>query len=331
MGRGFSTVAGLVGKADAVRKNRDREGLDIFGTGVRTALKEGAGLASTEERERGAWTCTECEFGVLSCRFDDGMEIKGHVAFHADISDLLLEFAQGFKGHHGLGVIERVGGLAIKEDLDLVFFAWITKADADEKAVKLGFGEGISALVIDRVLGGDHKERRRQRMGCAVDGNLSLVHGFKQRRLGAWRSAVDLVGKQKMMKDRALVKMKSAVFGIEDRRAKDIGGQKIRSELNAGKVEVEGLCECFGERCFSDAGDIFEQDMPCAEDADHGKLDPFALCENNATDGGEDIFECCLGMYHRCCCVGMLGHVRSAPCCGDRIDRLRWRLALFAG
>lgn len=246
---------------------------------------------------------------MLPCGLDDGMKVKSHIAFHSDISDLLLESAQGVEAHHRLDMIERIGGLAIKEHLDLVFFAWVAEADPHDESVKLRFGKGISALVIDGVLGGDHEKRRGEGVRCAVDRHLSFVHGLKKSGLCTRRGAVDLVGKQEVMEDRALVEMKGAVFGIEDRGAEDIGRKEIGGKLNAGKVEMEGLGEGFGQCGFADPGDIFEQDVSSAEDAKDGQLDAFALGEDDTADRGEDITQGRLGVCRGGLCVRWLGHL----------------------
>jgi len=44
-------------------------------------------------------------------------------------------------------------------------------------------GQGIGALLLDRVLRRDHHELVAERMGLAVDGDRALVHRLQQRRL----------------------------------------------------------------------------------------------------------------------------------------------------
>ena len=68
--------------------------------------------------------------------------------------------------------------------------------DLHEEAVKLGLGQRIGALLLQRVLGRQHMERRRQRVALAGDGDFVLLHGLEQGRLGARAGPVDLVGHQ---------------------------------------------------------------------------------------------------------------------------------------
>ena len=51
---------------------------------------------------------------------------------------------------------------------------------ADEKTIELRLGQRIRALVFDRVLRSADEERRRQRMGFAIDRRLTFFHCFKQ-------------------------------------------------------------------------------------------------------------------------------------------------------
>ena len=61
---------------------------------------------------------------------------------------------------------------------------------------------GIGAFRFDWVLGGKHTERAGQLVSLALDGHLFLLHGFKQCGLHLGRCTDDLIGKDKMGKDR---------------------------------------------------------------------------------------------------------------------------------
>ncbi len=74
----------------------------------------------------------------------------------------------------------------------------------EEEPVELRLGQRVGALVLDRVLRGDHDERVGQRAGLALDRDLALLHRLEQRRLRLGRRAVDLVGQQQVREHRAL-------------------------------------------------------------------------------------------------------------------------------
>jgi hypothetical protein len=63
----------------------------------------------------------------------------------------------------------------------------------DEEAVELRFRQRKDPLVLERVLGRDHDERRCEPMDLPVHGDMALLHGLEQRRLRPGRRSVDLV------------------------------------------------------------------------------------------------------------------------------------------
>ena len=70
-----------------------------------------------------------------------------------------------------------------------------------QEPVELALGQRVGALVLDRVLGGDHHERRVERVGRAVDRDLALLHRLEQRRLRLGRGPVDLVAEDDVGED----------------------------------------------------------------------------------------------------------------------------------
>ena len=55
-----------------------------------------------------------------------------------------------------------------------------------QEAVELGFRKRVGALVLDRVLGGQHPERLGQDDRFVADGDLSLLHRLQAGRFGPW-------------------------------------------------------------------------------------------------------------------------------------------------
>ena len=89
------------------------------------------------------------------------------------------------------------------EHTPLVLALGVADADPQQEAVELRLRERVGALVLDRVLGREHDERRRERPRLALDRDLPLLHRLEQRGLRLRRGAVDLVGEEEVGEDRA--------------------------------------------------------------------------------------------------------------------------------
>ncbi len=75
-------------------------------------------------------------------------------------------------------------------------------------------------------------------MGGAVHGDLAVRHRFEQGRLGLGRRAVQLVGEDKLMKDRARPELELARLSAEDLGPQDVGGHQIRGELDSRERQI---------------------------------------------------------------------------------------------
>jgi hypothetical protein len=81
--------------------------------------------------------------------------------------------------------------------------ARVAHHDLHQEAVALRLGQRVHALLLDGVLGGEHQERARHRVGGAADRDLALGHHLQQRRLHLGGRAVDLVGQHEVGEHRA--------------------------------------------------------------------------------------------------------------------------------
>ncbi len=109
------------------------------------------------------------------------------------------------------------------EDLPLFRFRWVVDVDLQEEAIELGLGEGVSSLLVDRVLGRHDQEGVRQRVGRITDRHLPLLHGFEEGALHLGRRAVDLVGEDEVGEDRPEFGDELAVLGVVDQGADQVG------------------------------------------------------------------------------------------------------------
>src|SRR5438874_2107347 len=69
----------------------------------------------------------------------------------------------------------------------------VTDDDLHHETVDLRFGEAVGALVLDRVLGREHREELGQRMGLPAYRDLTFLHRLEECALHLRRSPVDLV------------------------------------------------------------------------------------------------------------------------------------------
>ena len=89
------------------------------------------------------------------------------------------------------------------DDLDLLGRGGVVDDDLHQEAVALRLGQRVHALLLDRVLGGEHQERLWDGEGLAADAHLVLGHDLEQRRLHLGGGPVDLVGEHEVGEDRA--------------------------------------------------------------------------------------------------------------------------------
>ncbi len=163
--------------------------------------------------------------------------------------------------HHRHGpVLVDAGGL--DEDAALGLAVRIADVDLQQEAVELRLGQGIGALLLDRVLGRQHVEGLRQVVPLAADRNVMLLHGLEQGRLGARAGAVDLVRHQELGEDRPLDEPERApAVGalVEDLGAEDVGRHQVRRELDAAGIEPEHDAQGLDELGLGEAGHADEQ------------------------------------------------------------------------
>ena len=74
-----------------------------------------------------------------------------------------------------------------------------------------------------------------------VDRDDALFHSLQQRGLGPAGGAVELVGKEKIAEDGALLIVHLSGFLVIDREARDVRGQNVRCKLDTVIVQAEGL------------------------------------------------------------------------------------------
>ena len=138
----------------------------------------------------------------------------------------------------------------------------------EEEPVELGFGQRIGPLHLERVLGGQHEERRHKPVGRAGDGDRPLLHGLEQGRLGLGRGPVDLVGQEQVGEDRPALKLElAAPFRRfeHDVGADQVGRHQVGGELDALKLQAEGVGQRPHQQGLAQPGHPFEQHVPAGD------------------------------------------------------------------
>lgn len=157
--------------------------------------------------------------------------------------------------------------------------------DAHEKTVQLGFRKRISAVMLDGILRSDDEKGLGERKSAAIDGDLRFVHSFEKSGLRAWRGAIDFISENDVGEDGALAELELARLRIVDADAENVGGEKVRSELDALKGAVKRFGERLGEGSLTCAGNVFDEEMATSQKSDEGKLDDVFLAIDGAGNG----------------------------------------------
>ncbi len=160
----------------------------------------------------------------------------------------------------------------------------IAHAQLEHEPVHLRFGQGVRALLFDRVLRGEHQERLVERVRRAPDGHLLFLHRLEQRCLYLGRRAVDLVGKDDVREDRPLLDHELPRALLVHLGAEHVGRQQVGRELDALERRVDRLGERSHREGLGEPGDTLEQDVPARQQADQQAFDHVFLPDDSAGD-----------------------------------------------
>src|SRR6056297_2411722 len=98
----------------------------------------------------------------------------------------------------------------------------IVHVELEHKSVELGFGQGIGALLLDGILGGEDQKGKIEIVGRTAGGDAIFSHGLQESSLSLGRGSVDLVCQKKVRKNGTLEEFKmsfsSGLIFFEDVR-----------------------------------------------------------------------------------------------------------------
>jgi hypothetical protein len=186
----------------------------------------------------------------------------------------------------GLGIHLAAAGAVGGDDGAFLLDGRIVEHMFEQEPVQLGLGQGIGALLLDRVLGGDHGEAVAERVGYAVNGDLTLLHGFQQRGLSLGRGAVDLVGQQQFAEDRTPRQGEAGGLEVEQVGPDDVAGHQVGRELDPAIVQADRAGKALGQQGLGGPGRTLQQDVAAGEQGGQQQVHGSVLADHGAGDLG---------------------------------------------
>ncbi len=151
--------------------------------------------------------------------------------------------------------------------------------------------------MLHRILGGQHHERLRQRVGLSVNGELGFLHGLQQTGLGLGTGTVDFIGQHDLRHETAEADLPLPRFRIEGRIAGHIRGQQVGGELDAGAGAVQRAGQRRDQRGLSQTGHILDQHMTAADQRQQQRLRLSFLADDHLCNIVLDFFHQCDGRH----------------------------------
>jgi len=152
-----------------------------------------------------------------------------------------------FRGPHQVmerGIVRNAvdrgdGDVRGSENALLSRFGRVSKGEPKEKAIQLGLGEGVDSPGLDGILSGEDEEGWPERKRSPIEGHLLFRHGLQECGLGAWRRPVDFIGQDDLRVDGTWMKSEAARLEVGHMTANDVGGEKVRCELDAFEIQTD--------------------------------------------------------------------------------------------
>ena len=221
---------------------------------------------------------------MFACCARKGDDVVHEGMIEAHTIDLILEFDHPLARQHRTERMDHLLGGAQLQHATLGLGIGVSQADPHQEPVELVLREQVGALELVRVLGREHHERLLQCVDRAVDGDLGLIHGLQQRRLGPGGRPVDLVGEEDVGEYRTFLQHELTRGAIVDRHPQHICRDHVRRELDAAEGAVDAASDRRREDGLADARHILDQDMPAGEQAADDAIDGDLVAEIDAED-----------------------------------------------
>ena len=254
-------------------QHRRRHRLDVVGHHEVAAAEQRLGFGGAGQGDAGARAAALDQAGVLAGGAHQAQQVvdQGRVDQHLFGAAGQLEDAGGVGDRRQLRRVQAVRQPPVEHHLHHARFVRLVRVvdqNLEQEAVQLRLRQRVGAFLVERVLGGQHHERRRQREAFALDGDLPLLHHFQQRRLGLGRRPVDLVGEQQVGEGRPLAHPEVAALAVEQGVAGDVRGHQVGGELDALKVQLQHPRQAARQQRLAEPGHAFDQHMAAGDQGD---------------------------------------------------------------
>ncbi len=113
------------------------------------------------------------------------------------------------------------------------------------------------------------------------DRHLALLHDFEEGALNLGGGAVDLVGKQKIGKNRTQGRPEVPCLLVVDARPDQVGRNEVGRELDALELAPDGLRKRSDRHRLRKAGDAFDQDVAASEQRHDQALQEVILADDD--------------------------------------------------
>ena len=119
-------------------------------------------------------------------------------------------------------------------------------------------------------------------MGLAGNGDLALFHGLEQCRLHLGGRAVDLIGQDDIGENGARLEHEAlgGILAQVHLRAGNIGGQKIRRELDAAEIRFQVLRQALHRAGLGQARQALDEDIAVAQQGQQQALHDLLLADD---------------------------------------------------
>ena len=185
----------------------------------------------------------------------------------------------------------RVAGGRLVHDADLFLAVRVVDVDVVHEPVELGFRQGISPFMLDRVLGRNHKKGRLDRKGPAGGGDRAFLHRFEQRGLRLGRRAIDFVRQNQVGEERPFDEAHHPFtrlwIGLEDLRARDVRRHEVGRELDTLELPAQATGQRLDEERLGQAGHTDYQGVTARKEHAQQLLDDFVLTDDHPVHFGE--------------------------------------------
>ena len=281
-------VTGQHAVAQHVRRNRAH----VVGGDEIAAGEPGVRAGAALQRDRAARARTPgdatAEVGVIARGFARGEHQLHKVTFDLR-SDMQVQhcrargehFVQRHARRYPRGRHRLAGALAGQaQDFGLHGGLRIADAHVHQEAVELRFGQRERTFLFDRVLRGHHQEQVGQRIGLPAHGDLAFAHRLEQCGLHFRRRAVDLVGQQHLVEDRAGLEFEVAILRAPHVASGQVRRQQVRGELHACEAGIQAR----GQRAYrgglGQARRALDQQVAVGQQRDQQALDELVLAHD---------------------------------------------------